>query len=87
MYYNFSFDQYICYEIEEGIVKVTSYNEPGGNRTVSIGSVGSVRNPKGELVTETSAYGRVRFGIKSIIKGRYKQTRYYYLFRCSNSTA
>ena len=43
MYYNFSFDQYICYEIEEGIVKVTSYNEPGGNRTVSIGSVGSVR--------------------------------------------
>ena len=29
MYYNFSFDQYICYEIEEGIVKVTSYNEPG----------------------------------------------------------
>ena len=50
MYYNFSFDQYICYEIEEGIVKVTSYNEPGGNRTVSIGSVGSVRNPKGELV-------------------------------------
>ena len=56
MYYNFSFDQYICYEIEEGIVKVTSYNEPGGNRTVSIGSVGSVRNPKGELVTETSAY-------------------------------
>lgn len=67
MYYNFSFDQYICYEIEEGIVKVTSYNEPGGNRTVSIGSVGSVRNPKGELVTETSAYGRVRFDIKSVL--------------------
>ena len=67
MYYNFSCDQYICYEIEEGIVKVTSYNEPGGNRTVSIGSVGSVRNPKGELVTETSAYGRVRFDIKSVL--------------------
>jgi hypothetical protein len=50
MYYNFSFDQYICYEIEEGIVKVTSYNEPGGNRTVSIGSVGSVRNPKVSLL-------------------------------------
>ena len=50
MYYNFSFDQYICYEIDEGIV-----------------TVGSVRNPKGELVTETSAYGRVRFDIKSVL--------------------
>ena len=75
MYYNFSFDQFICYEIEEGIVKVTS--SPFGFLTLPTdpmetvlfppGSLGSVRNPKGELVTETSAYGRVRFDIKSVL--------------------
>lgn len=35
MYYNFSFDQYICYEIEEGIVKVGRH-ETNRYRTWSV---------------------------------------------------
>lgn len=67
LYYNFAFDQYICYEVEDNRVTITSYNGPGGNKSVSTGTVGCVRSPKGELVTETSAYGRVRFDIKSAL--------------------
>lgn len=70
-YYNFAFDSYICYEVEGSQVKITSYNGPAGNKSVSYGSVGSVRSPKGDAVRETSAYGRVRFDIKNIIDGSF----------------
>ena len=36
---------------------------------VSIKEIGSVYAPTGEVVTKTSAYGRVRFDIKSMIDG------------------
>ena len=48
-------------------MKITSYSGPGGNKSVSTGRVGNVRSPKGDIVRETSAYGRVKFDIKNII--------------------
>lgn len=68
-YYNFGFDTFICYEVEGNMVKVTEYAGDGGYKHVSTSRVGVVRAPTGELVKETSAYGRVRFAIKSIING------------------
>ncbi|MGN1174813.1 MAG: hypothetical protein ACI4S1_05070 [Roseburia sp.] len=70
-YYNFTFDSYICYEVEGSQVKITSYSGSGGNKSVSTGRVGNVRSPKGDIVRETSAYGRVRFDIKNIIDGSF----------------
>lgn len=70
-YYDFIFDSYICYEVEGSQVKITSYSGPGGNKSVSIGRVGNVSSPKGDIVRETSAYGRVRFDIKNIIDGSF----------------
>ena len=70
-YYNFSFDSYICYEVEGSQVKITTYTGPSGAKSVSYGRLGSVYSPKGERVRETSAYGRVRFDIKNIIDGSY----------------
>ena len=52
-------------------VKITSYSGPGGNKSVSTGRVGNVRSPKGDIVRETSAYGRVKFDIKNIIDGSF----------------
>lgn len=70
-YYNFSFDSYICYEVEGSQVKITTYTGPSGAKSVSYGRLGSVYSPKGERVKETSAYGRVRFDIKNIIDGSF----------------
>ena len=70
-YYNFAFDSYICYEVEENQIKITFYSGPGGNKSVTTGRVGSVRSPKGDIVRETSVYGRVRFDIKNIIDGSF----------------
>lgn len=67
-YYNFKFDTFICYEVEGSSIKITTYNE-NGNKTVVSGSIGSVRAPTGELITKTSAYGKVRFDIQSILDG------------------
>jgi len=66
-YYNFGFDTFICYEVEGSTVTITEYSGNGGYKRVSTARVGSVRAPTGEVVRETSAYGRVRFDIKSII--------------------
>ena len=68
-YYNFSFDTFICYEVEGNTVKATEFSGNGGYKRVSTSRVGVERAPTGEVVRETSAYGRVRFGIKSIITG------------------
>lgn len=68
-YYNFSIDTFICYEVEGSRVRVTTFGS--GGRSVSTSRVGSVRAPTGEVVTKTSAYGKVRFDIKSILDGSY----------------
>lgn len=68
-YYNFAFDSFICYEVEGNSVRITSYLGVAGTRNVQTGTVGSVRTPDGEVVRETSAYGKVKFDIKNIIDG------------------
>lgn len=70
-YYNFSFEQYICYEVEGSRVKVTMYSGASGTKSVSTLSVGSVTAPTGEVVRETSAYAKVDFDIKSSIDGSF----------------
>lgn len=69
-YYNYKPQVYITYEVEGNIVTVTTYNSYG-SRTVSSGRLGRVKTPKGEVVSETSAYARVQFDIKSIIDGSF----------------
>lgn len=70
-YYNFAFDEFVCYEVEGTNVKITSYSGTAGTRSVRNGSLGSVSTSGGEVVRETSAYGRVKFDIKNIIDGSY----------------
>ena len=50
-------------------ITITEYSGDEGYKHETSGRVGTERSPTGELVTETSAYGRVRFDIKSIING------------------
>lgn len=68
-YYNFSIDAFICYEVEGSSIRITTFGN--GVRSVTTGRVGAVRAPTGEAVTKTSAYGKVRFDIKSILDGSY----------------
>ncbi len=68
-YYNFQFDAFICYEVEGSRVTITEYAGASGNKSIRTGSVGSVIAPTGEVVRQTSAYGKVRFDIKNIIDG------------------
>ena len=68
-YYNFRYDDFICYEVEDNVVTVTKWSGDGEGKSVSIKEIGSVYAPTGEVVTKTSAYGRVRFDIKSMIDG------------------
>lgn len=68
-YYNFSIDTFSCYEVEGSNIRITTFGN--GVRIVTTGRVGEVRAPTGEIVTKTSAYGKVRFDIKSILDGSY----------------
>ena len=68
-YYNFSIDKFICYEVEGNEITVTTYSS--GNKVITTGSVGSLRSPTGQIVTKTSAYGKVRFDIQSILDGSF----------------
>lgn len=68
-YYNFSIDTFICYEVEGSSIRITTFGN--GVKSVTTGSLGAVRAPTGEAVTKTSAYGKVRFDIKSILDGSY----------------
>ena len=70
-YYNFHYDEYIGYEVEGGYVTITKYTGDAVVKSVTRGRVGQIRTPKGKVVTESSAYGRVRFDIKNIIDGSY----------------
>ena len=69
-YYNFKFDVFILYEVSGSNVQVTTYSGTG-NKVTSSGAVGRVKTPDGVVVTKTSAYGRVKFDIKSILSGSY----------------
>ncbi len=66
-YYNFSYDTFVCFEVDGNTVKITEYAGNAGTKRVSTGRVGNVTAPTGEVVRETSAYARVRFDIKSIL--------------------
>ncbi len=70
-YYNLKYDEFICYEVEDDTVKITTFTGPGGSKSVSTGRLGSVKSPKGNIVRKTSAYARVRFDIKNVIDGSY----------------
>ena len=70
-YFNFAFDEFICYEVEGDEVKVTSFEGPAGLKSESTVRLGEVTTPNGGLVDETSAYGRVRFDIKNVIDGSF----------------
>ena len=67
-YYNFMIDVFICYEVEDGEVTITTFNVSGG-RSESHGALGDVKTPTGETVKETSAYGKVTFDLQSLIGG------------------
>ena len=74
-YYNFMFDTFILYEVEGNSIRVTTYSSTG-SRSTTYGTVGQVYTPEGSCVTKTSAYGRVKFDIKSILDGSYiKKTK------------
>lgn len=70
-YYNFVFDKFICYEVKDNQVKVTEWSGNGGSKTVRTATLGSVYTLGGAKVTETSAFARVKFDIKSMIDGSY----------------
>ena len=65
-YYNFRIDTFILYEVNGSAIRVTTYSSTG-SRTTTNGRVGYVKTPDGTVVTKTSAYGRVKFDIKSIL--------------------
>ena len=69
-YYNFKFDRFVLYEVEGSNVRVTTYSGTG-SRTTSTGRLGTVKTPDGTVVSKTSAYGKVKFDIKSILSGSY----------------
>ena len=67
-YGNIRYPTFICYEVEDGEVTITTFNESGG-RSESHGALGDVKTPTGETVKETSAYGKVTFDLQSLIGG------------------
>ena len=78
-YYNFRFDTFICYEVNGSTVTVTKYLGEYGSGQVTTGNLGTVKTPDGKVVSETSAYGKVRFDIKNILSGDYiEKTRSIY---------
>ncbi len=68
LYSDIRYPVFICYEVEGSQVKVTSFNDSGG-KSVTYGSLGSVKTPTGKVVTETSAYGKVTFKLQSLAGG------------------
>ncbi len=70
-YYNFTFDTFICYEVEGNVVTISTYSGTSQVEQVSYGQVGVVKTPTDEVVTETSAYGKVQFDIENIIDKSY----------------
>lgn len=67
-YGNIRYPEFICYEVEDGEVTITTFHESGG-RSKMRGALGEVTTPTGEVVKETSAYGKVTFDLTSPIGG------------------
>lgn len=67
-YGNIRYPTFICYEVEDSEVTITTFNESGG-RSQTKGALGDVKTPTGEGVKETSAYGKVTFDLTSLIGG------------------
>ena len=67
-YKNVRYQTFICYEVEGNTVRVTTFNESGG-KSVTSGSLGSVKTPAGQVVLRTSAYGKVTFDLTNPIGG------------------
>lgn len=70
-YYNFSFDEFIQYEVEDDRVTVTTYTGGLGIHTQATAGVGNVFTPGGEEVKKTSVYAKVSFDIKSSLDGSF----------------
>ncbi len=68
LYTDIRYPQFICYEVEDNEVTVTTFNETGG-RSSTKGSLGEVKTPTGETVRETSAYGKVTFDLSGPLGG------------------
>lgn len=71
LYYNVVYSKFVLYEVIENSVTVTTYTGNIGVKTTSTGILGVVKTPGGEVVTETSAYAKISFDIKSILDGSY----------------
>ena len=67
-YKNLRYEAFLSYEVEGDTVKVTSFNSSGG-KSVTSGSLGSVRTPNGIVVTKTGCYGKVIFDLEPVIGG------------------
>lgn len=67
-YGNIRYPTFICYEVEDSEVTITTFNESGG-RSQTKGALGDVKTPTGEVIKETSAYGKVTFDLTSLIGG------------------
>lgn len=70
-YYNFTYVVFEEYEVEGSQVTITTYTGDSGVKTTTVGSLGSVRNPEGNVVRETSCYAKVKFDLKSILDGSF----------------
>lgn len=69
-YYNLVFDRFILYEVNGSNIRVTEYMGTISKLT-STEVLGRTKTPDGMVVTKTSAYGRVKFDIKSILDGSF----------------
>ena len=67
-YKNVTYPIFICYEVEDDVITVITYEE-NGRKTVSYAEAGEVYTPSGQPVTRTSAYGKVEFELESLIGG------------------
>ncbi len=70
-YYNFTFEEFITYEVSGSTVTITTYTGNSGTKKVTTGKLGEVCAPTGKVVEYTSAYGRVSFDLRSILSGMY----------------
>ncbi len=62
------YETFVCYEVKDNEVTVTTFNESGARNQMK-GRKGDIKTPTGEVVKETSAYGKVIFDLKSFILG------------------
>lgn len=64
-YKNLTYDIFITYEVEDGMVTITEFYEDG-SKYVRTEKLGTVKTPAGEDVVKTSAYGKVSLDVDLI---------------------